>query len=140
MIKKIPKPKSQSAKIKTLRNKADRLYQEVGRKENDCCLVCGGEYSCLHHFFPKSVSSALRYNLENGIPICQRCHFRHHSANDPIIHATIVRIKGDEWLQRLEKDKHKIINTSQTYYKNIINNLEDKLKQYDTKTGHRKRD
>jgi hypothetical protein len=114
-------------KKKKLRNKADRLYQEAGRimYADKGCLICGGEYSCMHHYFPKSTSSALRYNIKNGIPICHKCHCRIHQSDDPTINNLIVKIKGQEWLTELELIKKTTsVKTSLEYYETICRNLE----------------
>ncbi len=114
-------------KKKRLRNKCDRLYQEIGRMmyEDKGCLICGGEYSCLHHMFPKSTCSALRYNIHNGIPICQKCHCRVHSSDDPTINIQIVQIRGKEWLEGLQSVKRNdFVKTSIKYYENVLKNLE----------------
>ena len=110
--------------ISQLRKQADKLIQEYGRKLFDKCLVCGMPMSCLHHFFPKSVSSALRYEWKNLVPICQSCHFKHHSKYDPTIHETIIRINGQNWYNELLKQKHKIIKANREYYNNIIKEYE----------------
>ncbi len=116
-------------KKKKLQNKADKLYQEIGRALNDKCIICGGEYSCLHHYFPKSTCSALRYNIKNGIPICAKCHLRIHSSDDPTINNKIRDINGDKWLRELETIKRNIfVKTSIEYYNDIINKLELCLK------------
>ena len=140
MIKPILKPKpikkkkksklTTQQKITRLRNKADRLYQEVGRKryEDVGCLVCDEEYSCLHHYFPKSTCSALRYNFENGINIGVKCHYRIHSSDDPSINNAILKEKGFEWLERLEAIKRDVqIKPSIKYYKSVIAELEKEL-------------
>jgi len=113
-------------KRKRLRNKADKIYQEIGRKlyADKGCLVCPGEYSCLHHYFPKSTCSALRYNIKNGIPICVKCHCRIHSSDDPTINNKIIRSKGMDWLEELEAIKRNtFVKTSLEYYQSIIDNL-----------------
>lgn len=58
-----------------LQKKADKLLQEKGREKYSKCEVCGGKMSCLHHFFPKSTASALRYDWDNLIPICNNFSF-----------------------------------------------------------------
>lgn len=90
------------------RNKADKLLQELGRKTFDRCEICGGEYSCLHHYFPKSMSTVLRYDMENCIPICVGCHFKHHNGN-PLPHAIITRIRGDNWVKELDEKRKEAI-------------------------------
>ncbi len=107
-----------------LRKRADRLYQEIGKMLYKECLVCGGTYSALHHFFPKSTCSALRYNLKNGVPLCQSCHCRLHSSDDPTIPTTIIKLKGIKWYEELETIKRNTFTkVSLEYYENIINNL-----------------
>jgi 5-methylcytosine-specific restriction endonuclease McrA len=117
------------AKLSYYRNKADKLYQEIGRHRYKYCLVCGGEYSCLHHFIPKGRSSALRYDLDNGIPICNSCHFKIHKAQDPTPTVTILAIKGEKWFNKLKKKQHNIIKINKSYYQKKINELQKILRK-----------
>lgn len=117
-------------KKKRLRNKADRLYQEIGKKRYSDCLICGSEYSCLHHYHPKSTCSALRYNLENGIPVCYKCHCRIHSSDDPTPNEIILKRKGEAWKKRLQKIKKEVeVKTTLTYYQGEIEKLKKELEQ-----------
>jgi len=102
------------------RNKCDKLTQEWGRRTYDKCLVCPKPMNVLHHYFPKSVSSALRYDEENLIPLCKDCHFAHHSKSDPKVHNAINDIKGKAWRSRLLKKKEDYVKTNIGYYKGII--------------------
>jgi len=116
-----------SQKLKRLRNKADRLFQMVGRMNYDKCLVCGGEYSCLHHYYPKSTSTPLRYDFHNTIPLCVKCHFSHHNGN-PEIHNKVNMIMGLEWVEELEWRKHNLkIKPDQQWYKTQIEIMETML-------------
>lgn len=101
------------------RNKCDKLIQELGREVYDSCLICGGEYSCLHHFYPKSQTTFLRYNWDNLIPICQSCHFSHHNGN-PEIHATVIHLKGEDWYNNLKnlKKNNLYVNAGYMYFRN----------------------
>lgn len=108
--------------LKTLQNKADRLLQEKNRRENKYCEYCGNECQVGHHYFPKSTSSALRYDMNNIIPLCNGCHMRHHNG-DPRVHAQITLIRGEKWYANLLRDKEKITKVSQSYYKEIIEKL-----------------
>jgi 5-methylcytosine-specific restriction endonuclease McrA len=65
------------------------------------CEVCGFKAIQVHHFFPKSLYPQLKFDLENGIPICMSCHFKHHHRGDPIIHQRIIDGRGQEWYQEL---------------------------------------
>ena len=104
-VKKEKKPRKQKTEKQKLQEEADKLYQELGRLSNSECLVCRGEYSCLHHYFPKSTSTALRYDLDNGIPICAKCHLRIHANPSPETTNRINQIKGFKWLQELTFNK-----------------------------------
>ena len=119
-------PTNQQKKAK-LRRKCDKLYQVVGRLIYDKCLICNNPISCLHHYYPKSTCSALRYDIENGIPLCVGHHFAHH-CGDPEVHNRIYEIKGEAWLKGLRhKKKNTFVKTSLKYYQNIMINL-NKLK------------
>lgn len=106
-------------KRKRLKNKADKVMQEWGRRTYKSCIVCGKDMSCLHHFYPKSMASALRYEKDNLIPLCAGCHFKHHNG-DPRIHASICHLKGDLWYKQLMEKKYYIIKPSIKYYQDII--------------------
>jgi len=95
------KKKIKAKPLKYWQKKADKLLQEIGRMTYDKCLICGGVYSCLHHYVKKSQSTELRYNLKNCIPICVKCHCSIHQGKNDMVVGTIVLIKGDEWLKEL---------------------------------------
>lgn len=101
------------------RKKADKAYQEWGRMTYKKCLVCSKPMSCLHHYYPKSTSSNLRYNKNNGIPLCAGCHLKHHCGN-PSIQNKINDKMGKVWLNNLMLKKNIIIKPTVKYYKNII--------------------
>ena len=112
---------------KTLRNKADKLFQEWGVMRYKHCLVCGKPMDCLHHFVTKGGSTTLRYDEDNGIPICASCHHRHHIGQDPTITITIREKMGDEWYARIKEKKNVQTSTTLGFYKSIIEDLEEQL-------------
>ena len=106
-----------------MRRKCDKMLQEIGRTMYNKCLVCGKPMSCFHHYYCKSSCSALRYDFQNLIPICQGCHLQLHTGN-PAIQNAINRIKGKEWLEELEAKKRNLtVSTTLGYYKNIEEQL-----------------
>lgn len=111
-----------------LRSKADRLwYQQCIEWYGELCEVCGQIAHHIHHFFPKGNYGFLRYDIENGVPICNRCHHRHHFIGDPTIHQAIIENRGQEWYKSLVK-KSKIRPTSYMtikWYKDNIKRLEN---------------
>lgn len=123
----ITKPKKKKP-LSYYRNKADRLFQEIGRKLYKECMICGGEYSCLHHYWPKATSTALRYDLENAVPICCGDHLKHHTGN-PRPHETVVLIRGKEWADRLDQKRKEAIGQqySRAWYEQKAEELEEIL-------------
>ena len=121
MIKSLSKPKKKQS-LSTLRKKCDKAMQEIGRQIHPICMVCGKPISCHHHFYPKSMSSNLRYDWENLIPLCTYCHFSHHNGN-PEIHESVIRQKGDKWLNDLKSKRLKLVKPSKKYYQNVLETL-----------------
>lgn len=102
----------------------DKLYQQIGRKLYKSCYWCS-DYSCLHHFIRKSQSLALRYDLKNGIPICQVHHTLIHQAQDSTLEAQLVLDKGKDWLDYLKVGKNKIIVDKLTFLEAESKRLKD---------------
>jgi len=103
--------------ITQYRRKADRSYQEKYRAKR--CEVCGRHAQVVHHFFPKSIASSLRYDKGNGVSLCNVCHFKHHNG-DPSIHARILKIRGDKWFKELEERRKKKVRITVDYFKKVI--------------------
>ena len=116
-------PKKKLPTLKQLQSKADKLLQTKGRKVFDKCEICGAPIHCLHHFFTKSSSARLRYEWDNMIPICQGCHFKHHTSFDPHINVTILRKRGFDWYDNLVEIKKQSVKTNRVYYNNILKKL-----------------
>ncbi|HUS99633.1 MAG TPA: hypothetical protein VMY59_04855 [Candidatus Thermoplasmatota archaeon] len=123
----LAKPKKYKNPIPALRRKADKLYQKLHVKNNKYCLICSSKTDCIHHFFTKASSSSLRYEEDNGIPICQRCHCKLHRRQDPSMIAIILRKKGKGWYERLDQKRLTPIKTNVNYYRSIIEHLEGEI-------------
>lgn len=106
-----------------LRKDADRLYQEVGMRGNPLCEICGKPAQVIHHYVPKSVSSALRYYLPNGIKLCNGCHMRLHRSGDPEYENKIKDKRGQDWLNDLRNERKRPVKISVGYYQRIIEDL-----------------
>lgn len=84
-----------------IRKECDRLWKErVFEEWGDVC-VCGQRAVQGHHFFPKGLYAHLRYEIENGVPICMRCHFIQKHMGDPAVVAGIIKARGQKWYQDL---------------------------------------
>ena len=118
-------------KKQKLCSEADKLWSMVClEKYGRRCEVCGNQANQVHHFFPKGQYSLLRYDLDNGIVICQRCHFKHHQG-DPTIHQKIIAKRGIKWYNLLEKRSKKRTTSYKTtaYYEENIKRLKNFLKR-----------
>ena len=124
--KKTKKKRTQS--IKFWRNKADKKFQEIGREMYNNCLICGGEYSCLHHVFTKGSCTYLRYSWKNVIPICAKHHIKIHGY-EPVetksLMDRIVKIKGQDWYDELtaERNKNRYTNANYVWYREMYQRL-----------------
>lgn len=87
-----------------LRKEADKLWWEaVIKKFGKRCVICGKPAIDCHHFFPKRLYPAVRFEIDNGVPLCRGCHFAHHFKGDPTIHKKIIEQRGKKWYDRIEK-------------------------------------
>lgn len=109
--------------IKSLRTKADKLWYQKCIKL--LCEVCGQEAIQVHHFYYKGSYGHLRYDTDNGISLCAKCHFLLHFQDPKAIEEKIVLVRGQDWYSRLNKkskEKHEnYINVK--WYKNAIEKL-----------------
>jgi len=96
--------------------------QEYYRKQNLFCELCGKPSSCMHHFHVKSSCSALRYDHDNLISLCVKCHFKIHSSHSAEMTTILIGIRGQKWADDLlEKKKTLTVKPGIKYYEEIIN-------------------
>jgi len=113
-----------------LQKKCDKLYQEIGRLVYTKCMSCLKPIACLHHRCPKSMSSRLRYDFINWIPVCYGCHIQHHSGNPDIQPAFDAKISKEK-MDYLNKVRRDIVKTNKSYYEEKfkeLTELYDKVK------------
>lgn len=115
-------------KRKTLRRKADRLFQEIIVKLHPYCESCSKPTTVGHHFIPKSLSNSLRYEIINGIGLDNGCHFAWHTKSDPVIYERIIEKRGNEWLAKIRQIREKEVKVTVGWYREQIAKLE-KIKE-----------
>lgn len=124
--RKVPKPTKKPAKrknklptVKSMRNKADKLLTPIIKAQHPECFLkssssCNFYTQVAHHHIKKSRSSALRYDLENLVPLCNSCHLMLHQNESKWVLELIER-KGIEWAQSL-KEKDVLVKTDVHFY------------------------
>ena len=94
-------------------------------------MACGEPADCFHHFVLKSRSVLLRFNVDNAIPICRKCHYNIHHSYDPLVHhETIEAIKiakGEKWCAWIDMMRPKKLEG--TYGIHYLENLIVELKK-----------
>jgi len=128
---------------KTLMNKlqkdADKLWHKVViKKYGATCFFHDHQMSAknharvavnCHHFKPKGMYPELRYDIENGIPMCWPCHFKLEQS-DPSMREEIMLKRGNEWyLSLMKRSGIKKSFKNIEYYNKTIKILEEKLNQ-----------
>jgi 5-methylcytosine-specific restriction endonuclease McrA len=114
-----------SEKTAKYKRKADKLLQLKYVPLNPQCFICNETTSEMHHYIPKSQSNNLRYDPDNLIPLCRKCHARHHLSGDPRIVSTIVLRKGKEWVDGLQAKRSVLCKLNKTVLEEIINRMEE---------------
>lgn len=109
---------------KRLRSIADKLWFKVCLETY--CLLCGKPATQVHHFFPKGQYGWVRYDIDNGISLCNGCHYRLHHI-DPTLAVQIIENKGKKWYNKLKKkaiEEHRSFQTV-GWYKGHIKRLKE---------------
>lgn len=106
-----------------LRKQCDRAYFKKLLKPE--CEVCGKPSIQVHHFYYKGSYGHLRYDLSNGISLCQGCHFVLHARDPKKIEEQIIKVRGIEWYETLKKKSRENPQSYQkiSYYKEILKQL-----------------
>ena len=110
-------------KKQRLRDQADGLWKiAVIDRWGNICESCGKESLTPHHFFAKGLYPELRYEVNNGVPLCSKCHFFHHHKVSPEIHLDVIEKRGKKWYNRLEeksRENQLSFQTEEWYQKQI---------------------
>ena len=129
----VPNWKKQARKKKRLRNQALKLWkQAVFYKygigfDGIICELCGGNWKLIaHHYFYQSTYGFLKFDIDNGIVLCGKCHFKLHHQDPKSVELQIEEKRPKSWLNRLKKKaKNRSTSSYQTisYYQDIIKKL-----------------
>jgi len=115
--------KTRLQSLKSLKSKADSLYQIKLKIEKPVSVVSGRATEVIHHFIPKSQSANLRYDYDNGVPLTNGEHFTHEKKRDPTVAGACIKEYGQEWFDDLQERRHIIRKTNKGYLKEVIESL-----------------
>ena len=109
--------------IGDIKAKADRALQDSFRRNNpgkkcEMCLV--NDFQVMHHFIWKSQSNFLRYDEKDLIFVCNPCHSKFHAFPDPTYPIKVAVMRGPEWVEYIEKNKHKLKSDNRIEIMGII--------------------
>lgn len=122
-------PANVKNKKKYLIKKADKLwFYACLKKWGRSCLVCGGQATQVHHWIKKSQSLNTRWNIDNGVPVCQTCHYVLEHSPDikkrRSYEDKIIKSRGQAWWDKLEKEKKKLFKRTIRNILEVIKKLE----------------
>lgn len=131
----VKKKKTKLPPYRTVRNKCDKLLTPIIKEMHPYCFLqmaenCEKYTQVAHHHVLKSKCTALRYEIENLIPLCNRCHMLLHS-HETFYSSVIVERKGLEWWEKLKKRKNEEVKADVHFY---LENLERLQKIYNDLT------
>lgn len=106
----------------------DRLFQEYSKGKR--CKYCKRPAECIHHIIEKSRSFLLRWDLQNAMPVCIRCH--------NLIHTGKIKTEKNTYLKNNENKslKEYLLNkgiTKKEYMQNKKKELRDATTYYTAK-------
>jgi len=56
--------------------------RNVMDRDNHICQDCGNSAKCAHHIVLWSESEEKRYDIDNGVSLCNGCHYKRHDDKD----------------------------------------------------------
>jgi hypothetical protein len=107
----------------SLRKEADRLYQQILIRLKPKSIVSNEPTEVIHHYIPKSQSNNLRYDFDNGVPLTNKEHDRHHLSGDPSIVATIIERMGFKWNEKLQARRRIPCRLDRAYLEVVMKKL-----------------
>jgi len=123
-MKKSPLRKRSKSPTSKLQRECDKHLTPIIKLMYPNCLLCGDKTEVAHHHIHRSKSLLLRYDIDNLIPLCNRCHMALHH-NESYYASKIVEIRGISWFKELDRKKHQTIKADVLWYEKQRDNLED---------------
>ena len=119
---------------KELQKQAYKLWNlAVTIRWGNLCTVCNTTAHQNHHYIPRSKNGLLRYEINNGVPLCQKHHYIIHFSKNPAeVHRLIDIIReerGKSWQEWIDYNEKKLGHSFNTIFwlKEQISKLEKLL-------------
>ena len=95
---------------KWYKRECDKLWSKVVRlRAKNKCELCGSINTLnSHHIFGRKAMST-RYDTDNGILLCFKCHFVEAHQNPARFYIWLVEKRGREWYDKLNKRHNNLI-------------------------------
>lgn len=110
------------SKIKSLEAKLDTMWSAIITSAGNCAK-CGGTYNLDPHHIKRRASKSTRWDLNNGICLCSKCHTE---SSDFSAHGTIKKFEdwicernGELWYYELTLKSNKTVK----YYENDLEEM-----------------
>jgi hypothetical protein len=111
------------------------LWAKCGKTRDKTCRHCGSDsFLQSHHIREKAHGQATRYNLENNLTLCRKCHSL-QKFRPETFHDTIIEIIGQAEYDRLKLKSQTIIKWTMADLKEIKHELTAKLKRLENEYG-----
>ena len=83
---------------------ADKLWADLIKARDGKCIYCGSKIHLnAHHIFTKGRHSNLRWNTDNGITLCAKCHIYGVHVNPAPYMLQIIEHVGMETMEKLRE-------------------------------------
>ena len=133
-MKRTPLKRKSKSVTSKLQKKCDSYLTPIVKQQSEMCEAGCGNYTQVgHHWIEKSRSARLRYEIENIIPLCNSCHSKIHNrfGNNIVggvdIAEVIIKKRGRDWFNRMNKLQGEMIKTNKAYYEEQLEKLENIL-------------
>ena len=94
-----------------LQIKCNKLWKIAVFERWGRVCFCSEVASSPHHYIPKSKSTLLRYDILNGVPLCQKHHYLIHFSHNPEktreISQKIRDMRGIRWCNFIDEMKNR---------------------------------
>lgn len=94
--------KSKKPTVKTLLKHCDELWSLCVRTRRKTCCMCGSEYRTSAHHIRSRTNAATRYDLENGLTLCWKCHSLQKFSPEKF-QDRVIEVIGAEEYERLKQ-------------------------------------